>query len=218
LRNVDPDKALRMIEKIRSDSKTGTKDVKNNPVVVGEISEGIALGFDVRSDIETAMKNGQINTATYISFKKQLGNREFQRGLAYINKSLQPSPADRWTPDRNLRHAEAIDDYEERVAKGENPIDVARDIVDLNVGQSRRSLLGLRSPRYLTGDKTNPQDLENAKRKTAEAFRRGALNGYEFKRESEIIKKLEELAHEIGLTDDDEEMDRRLKASKKAGR
>ena len=105
------------------------------------------------------------------------------------------------------------------ISRIKNPIKIAREIVDLNMGQSKRSIAGVRAPRYLTGDKTSLQDIESAKMKTLEAFNRGALTSDEFKRESEIIKELEDLIREMGSTEGvDEDTARRLKLSEKAGK
>lgn len=216
LRKVDPDKALSMINRLRSDAKEGAEAVKNNPVVVGQIAEGLELGLDVEDNVDAALKNGQINTATYISMKGKLGDREFKRGLYYINRALQPAPADKWTPDRNVRHAEAIDDYQDRVANGGDPVKVAREIVDLNIGHIRRTISGIRAPRFLVGDKMDIQDVEAAKAKTVEQFKRGAITVEEFQRESEIFKEIGQLIDELGTTEKvDEEMSGRMKQSEK---
>jgi len=41
----------------------------------------------------------------------KLGDRNFKQGMGYISRALKPSEADKWTPDRHVRFAEAVDDF-----------------------------------------------------------------------------------------------------------
>lgn len=215
LRNIDPDKGLAMINRLRSEARLAKEDVENNPVIVGSLASDIELGLDVSDRMDQALMTGNIKSGTYINLKAKLGDREFKRGLYYINRALQPSPADKWTPDTHVRFAEAIDDYQSRVAQGQNPIEVAREIVNLNIGHIRRTISGLRTPRFLAGEKTSILDLALAKTITIGKYEAGAITIEEFNREAKLIKQLESLLNQLsdreGINTD---MSDRVKQSK----
>jgi len=215
-RSIDPDKGMAMITRLRTTQKEEKEPDENNPVVVGGLASDIELGLDVAERLDLALTNGDIKSGTYITLKAKLGDRNFKQGMGYISRALKPSEADKWTPDRHVRFAEAIDDYQTRVGQGQNPIEVAREIVDLNIGHIRRTILGLRTPRFMTGEKTNLMDLALAETITAGKYQAGELTIDEFNREAKLIKQLEDLIGELsGGEGLGAEMSDRAKKSKK---
>lgn len=197
-RRIDPDKGshlLSLIKKSRDDKP------KDNPVVVGRIASALELGTDVSGDLEAALQKNDIKPATYINLKKQLGDRDFKRGLYHVNYALKPSEADQWTPDKHLRHAEAVNEYSSRVAAGEPPMDVAKGVVENFTADVRRTIRGIAAPRFLTGEKTNLQSLKDAQIKTAEEFRKGRISTDDFNREAERIQVLMDLAERLNQND-----------------
>ncbi|MBW2632316.1 MAG: hypothetical protein JRC90_11285 [Deltaproteobacteria bacterium] len=214
-RSIDPGKGMAMITRLRTSQKDEKEPDENNPVIVGRLASDIELGFDVDERLYLALTNGDIKSETYITLKAKLGDRDFKQGMNYVSRALKPSQADKWTPDRHVRFAEAIDDYQARVGQGQNPIDVAREIVDLNIGHIRRTILGLRIPRFLTGEKTNLMDLALAKTVTVGKYQAGELTIEEFNREAILIKQLEDLVGELsGGESLGTEMSGRIKQSK----
>jgi ribosomal protein S20 len=187
-RRLDPDKAKVLLDELRAEAR-GEKTL-NDPMFVGDLASRIELGEDVSESLAAGVKSGRIKTETYIALQKQQSDRDYQRGSSYINYALKPSEADQWTPDKHIRHAEAVDEYSSRVAAGEAPMAVARNIVDRHTDEVRRTFRGLPAPRFLTGDKRNRQDLNAAREKTVQAFRKGLLTEEEFNREAERLEQL----------------------------
>jgi hypothetical protein len=90
---------------------------ENDANVVGELSESLELGVDIEEDLTTALGQGEITAASYINLKRAMGVKDHKRGLYYINNSLKPTQFEAWNPDKFRRHADAVEEYNERVAE-----------------------------------------------------------------------------------------------------
>jgi hypothetical protein len=169
----------------------------NNPVVVGELGEALAAGQDISADLKSALHAGQIKTETYISMTQKAADQEYKRGARHLAEAMKPSPADRYTPDKNRRYADAVLRFDNLVSSGVKPIDAAQQVVDAYLGDRGRTLNGLPSPRYLQGsDKTDIDALQRAKNQAASAYQFGEIDTQEYKYQMELIEKLEKIARE----------------------
>ena len=171
----------------------------NNPIVVGEIAEKIALGEDATTDLETAMSEGQITTETYLSMRTNVAKKGFSDAKAFITSAIKP-PEFYYNPDKSLAYAEAIKSFNVRVSSGEDPWKVANEIVQNNTSNIRRSLVGLAVPTYLKGGAKAAKDidaLEAAKFETAMAFQKGDLTVEEYSYQIGIIQERINLVNEM---------------------
>ena len=79
------------------------------------------------------------------------------------------------------------------MAAGEPPKDVADDVVDryrlLDPGPT-----GLPKPRFLRGDRSDLESLENARQATAAAYQEGRITKAQAVEESRLIKQLMDMA------------------------
>lgn len=220
-RKIDPMKGRGMIDRLRAEAQKGAVKI-NNPVVVGDLASDIESGLDVEGlgdRLDAALINEDIKTETYITLKSKMANREFRRGISYINRSLKPGFLDKWSSDTHIRHAEAIDDYQVMVAGGMDPVEAAREIVDRNIGDVRRSITGLRKPYLLEGDKTDGMALALARTLTVDKFKNGGLTLEEYKREIFLIDELEKLSIQLRSSESVEgDIVGRAERSRKLGR
>ena len=179
----------------------------NNPIVVGEIAEKIALGEDATTDLETAMSEGQITTETYLSMRTNVAKKGFSDAKAFITSAIKP-PEFYYNPDKSLAYAEAIKSFNVRVSSGEDPWKVANEIVQNNTSNIRRSLVGLAVPTYLKGGAKAAKDidaLEAAKFETAMAFQKGDLTVEEYSYQIGIIQERINLVNELNQAMDNSE-------------
>ncbi|MDY0242700.1 MAG: hypothetical protein RBR34_11030 [Rhodospirillaceae bacterium] len=97
-------------------------------------------------------------------------------------------------PDVSARESTAIREYNERVAGGEDPAQVADDVVPrYRIQPLSASAMGM--PKYIGGgSKDNLADLERARQETARRFQSGEIKQPEAKREAELIRQLMEIA------------------------
>lgn len=95
--------------------------------------------------------------------------------------------------DTAFRKATAIREFNERVAAGEPPKDVADDVVD-RYRLSDPGPTGLPKPRFLDGDRSDLDALENARQATAAAYREGRITKAQAVEESRLIKQLMDMA------------------------
>lgn len=190
-RRIDPDKGSHLLSLLKGG---GAEKAKDNPMVVGRIASALELGADVGPDLDAALGRNEIKPETYVSLKKQAGDRDFKRGMYHVNYALKPSDADQWTPDKHIRHAEAVEEYTSRVAAGEPPMVVARSVVETFTSDVRRTIRGIAAPRFLAGEKTSLDALRKAQAETAKAFQSGKISVDDFNREAERIQLLLDLA------------------------
>ncbi len=208
-REIDPDKGASLLSSLRSDGRRE----ENDPVVLGDLVASLELGRDITEPLTSARTRGQVKTETFIALRKEQANEQFRRGLNLIN-GLKPSESDKWSPDKHIRYTEAVDEYSSRVASGQEPIEVGREILGRYMGDVRRTARGILRPRYLDGDKLDPGALEEAKEKTAQAFQAGKIDASEFAREAERLQLLTELAQRA-RADAEELTSEELKAREK---
>jgi hypothetical protein len=177
--------------------KDGKGPEHNNWRVMGEISEKIGMGINQSKELDKAMARGHAKVETYLSWKKEGGNKENQKGMRRINDILKPSAADKWKPDLNARHGEAMDRYEDLKLQNYSPEEAADKVIDEYSAELRRTVAGLPTPSFLlTGDKLDPAALANAKERTIAAFKRGGLARGELEYQMQLIEDLLKLSSE----------------------
>ncbi|MFP3928638.1 MAG: hypothetical protein ACLFUP_07020, partial [Desulfobacteraceae bacterium] len=199
-------KALQQaIEKASFEPTLEEEDEDNDPITVGQIAEQLELGMDIRPQLKTALIEGDIKTETYISMLRAVGKADYSQGFNFLRNALKPTQMEKWNPDRNLRYAEAIDEYNAQVARGQDPLEVSHELVDLYLGDQRRTLGGLRRPRFLIGKKDNIDDLHRAQEATRQKFLNRTIDAQEYEREMDLIEELMDLVDEqykLGLEAD----------------
>lgn len=166
----------------------------NNPVVLGELGEKLERGIDIRRELKQALKNHQIKPETYATMLRQSTQKAYKQGLAFVSSSLRPSAADKWDIGKHSRYANAVDEYNRRVADGEDPDEVSHDIVRQYIGQDRnllrQAVKGYRRPRFLQGDIESLPALDAAATATRSAFLAGRITEQEYDREAWLIQEI----------------------------
>lgn len=206
-RDLTPEKGYALIRRLREDAKGG-KTEANNPEVVGDLARRLALGDDIADDLNAAMIKGDIKDQTFITMTANMAKEDVKRAYSYINKAMQPSE---YEMDFNLKQtwADAVDLLNERIARGQDPMTSARDIV-----RSRRKRLPTPPagrPRYLSGT-LETTSLETAMRETVEGFRAGQIGPVEANQEIELIERhMEWLRLQTDADDTLSEMDKEIK-------
>ncbi len=184
-RDLDPEKGFKLINRLRTDAKQG-KIQENNPIVVGDLAVRIGRGEDVSLELIDGLANGDIKDETYITLSTNMGKLEVQRAYSYINKAMQPSE---FETDFNLKQtwADAIDLLNERIARDEDPMTAARDIVRLR--RKRLPTPPAGRPRYLDGDVKSISDLEKAMSLTVKNFKADKIGSIEANQETDLIER-----------------------------
>ncbi len=184
-RDMDPEKGFKLINRLRTDARQG-KAQTNNPVAVGALAVRIGRGEDVLDELNELVASGDIKDQTYITLTTNMGKLEVQRAYSYVNKAMQPGemvtdiePKQSW--------AEAIDLLNERIARDEDPMVAARDIVRHRI--KRLPIRPVGRPRFLTGKVDNIPDLEKAMAETVKQFRNDKIGVVEANQETNIIER-----------------------------
>lgn len=201
-------KTFLAIEKLIKKGDIGS----DNPLVVGDLNDQIALGVDVSDQLSIELEQGQISGKTYAAMRKALSNKQSTIGLKILNEALQPSPADKWSPDKNLKHSNATVDYYNKVAAGMKPVDAAQEIIQDYTSHLRRTKNGIPKPYYLNGDKNDISALNEAEEVTVRSYELNTITPSEYTRQIEIINNLKDLINDSGKT---EESNKHLEELKK---
>jgi hypothetical protein len=184
-RDLDPEKGYKLIRRLQEDQASGGRAV-NNPIVVGDLAQRIALGEDVNTALDEELAAGNIKGETYVTMKANVTKDDVKNAFSYINKAMQPSE---YEMDFNLKQswADAIDLLNERIAKGEDPMRSARQIVKMR--RKRLPTPPAGRPRYLSGDVTKIFDLEMSMRETVDQYKAGRIGPVEANQEVELIER-----------------------------
>jgi len=164
----------------------------NNPYVVGPIAEKLALGGDIREDLNKAAANGDIKSETFITMSGTNADKQKAEGMGLLVRALKPRPADKYNPDLHLAYADAIDLYNIRVRElpeGTTPIDIARDIVGAKADDVARTMSGLLRPRYFEGQQYTLETLSEAQKRTIDAYYDGQILEGEYSFQIRLIEQ-----------------------------
>jgi len=172
------------------------EEVEDNPLVVGDFSESIAFGIDVKKELKTALKQKQISGKTYAAMMKALSKERSSLAVKILNEALAPSQLDRWSPDKNLKHSQATIDMLYKIAAGKDPIEASLETIEDYTSHLRRTRNGLPKPTYLDGDKNDVTALNEAEEVTVTAYELGIMSPDEYSRQIETINDLKGLIND----------------------
>jgi len=165
--------------------------IKEDPFTKADLDESLIRGEeDFRAQLKSALFNKHIKGATYSTYLKQYNNNEYKAGSAYIARAIKPSDADQYDEDKALKYADAQDLYRAKIKGGMDYDTASKEVVAQALSETQRTIRQVLRPKYLKGDKTNPDALEAAKYETAIAFEKGLVGVEEYKREIQAIEDL----------------------------
>ena len=175
---------------------------ENNPIVLAEIQEEIEKGRDARPLLQAALQNGEIKDQTYSTMIGQVAKGEYKEAVSFVARALKPSEADRWSQDKHLKYAEAMDRFNTLIDTGIEPIDAAKTVVNSYTSDLRRSIQGLRRPMFLKGKKNNLNDLVTAEEASSQAYLRKEISETAYLDELQLIDQLKEIVSAWENTDE----------------
>lgn len=153
--------------------KARESTVIDNPWVVAELHDNVERGIEVSADrLKSLIDSGELSEKTAASIGKHQVDEKSKRAVSYIDKALRPSDADKWSPDKHVKYADAMRLYYAKIESGIDYEEAAYEVVRGYVDGIRRTLRGLRTPEGLSPDqKKDTAALEQAKLKLAEDLR-----------------------------------------------
>jgi hypothetical protein len=195
---------------IRNDMKDPT--IANDPYVVGALAEAQELGRDISIDLDQAMAAGNIKKETYIAMRTAAAKKGFDRAFKFVVNATK-LPSDFYNPDKQLLYAEGLERFNLRVAAGEPPLLVAREVVESWTDDVSRTIIGLPRPRFMPAgmEKGDLAALDQAEQRTIE--NRGRFSTVsEYRMEMDNINALRQLAEAYSKsTKSNPELEKRLK-------
>lgn len=164
---------------------------ENNPETLGRIAKMIEFkNYDqAEAELIEALSIGNVKGETYISMIRNIAQDQMSDATGYINRAIQPGEFE-FDLEPKQRWAEALRDLNIRTRGGEDPMQVALNIIELNERVESQNLSGFRKPRYLRGKKDDPTALDEAVNGTVEAYYSKLIGEEEYKREIELIENI----------------------------
>lgn len=178
-----------------------------SPFVKSDLEANILRGTeDFKVQLKSALHNGYIKGTTYTAYLKQYNNEKYKAASSYIARALKPSEADKWSEDKHVKYADAMDLFKAKIENGADYDMASKEVVSQYISEMNRSIEGLSKPKYLKGAKDDIDALETAKYDTAMAFHDNLIGVEEYKREirtiENLIKVLRDNESMIGLDAD----------------
>jgi hypothetical protein len=187
--------------------------VIDNPFTVTDLHDQIERGVDVTDSIRSAIESGSLSEKSASAIGKHQTDERSKRAMQYIDRALRPSDADKWSPDKHLKYADATRLYYAKVTSGMDYEQAAFEVVKGYINDVRRTWRGLPTPEGLQGEqKKDPASLEKAKTVLVEKFRSGQITPTEYKERMKNIDSLIKLADEDSQA---EAMDTEIEALRK---
>ncbi len=168
----------------------------DNWETVVAINERVNIGEDATEDLRTAVVKGLISQKTAAAIGKHMKDEEYKRAAAQMDRALKPSEFDKWSKDKNLRHAEAYELFWGKMASGKKPLEAATEVIEQYLGSMSRSAKMLGRPRNLQGAIDDPAALSAAKQATVQDLQTGRISAEEYKAEMNRIERLEDNARD----------------------
>lgn len=168
----------------------------DNWETVVAINEIVNIGEDATEDLKTAVVKGLISQKTAATIGKHMKDEEYKRAAAQMDRALKPSEFDKWSKDKNLRHAESYELFWGKMASGKKPLDAANEVIEQYLGTMNRSAKMLGRPRNLQGAVDDVDALKEAKQLTVQDLQTGRISAEEYKAEMNRIEKLEDNARD----------------------
>jgi hypothetical protein len=193
--------------------KARESTVVDNPWTISELHDQVERGQDITEQLRTAVEAGQLSGKTAASLGKHAVDEKSKRAMQYIDRALRPSEADKWSPDKHLKYADATRLYYAKIAGGTDYEQAAYEVVKGYIDNVRRTVKMLPTPEGLTSEqKTDLTALEQAKQATAEKFRSGRLTPDVYREQMNALDNLIKIAVEQQQAG---EMDAELEAIRK---
>ena len=169
----------------------------DNPWVVVEAQQMVEQGQDVTQFLKTAEESGQLSTKTVASVGKHSIDEKSKRAMQYIDRALKPSEADKWSPDKHLKYADATRLYYAKIASGMDYDQAAVEVVRGYIDGVRRTLRTLPTPQGMTPDqKTDTAALNQKRAELVEKFRTRQITPEVYTEEMKNIDALIKIAEE----------------------
>lgn len=185
----------------------------NNPWVVSDLHDQVKRGIDINDAIRKAVDSGSLSEKSAAQIGKHATDEKSKRAMQYIDRALKPSEADKWSPDKHLKYADATRLYYAKVQSGMDYEQAAAEVVKGYIDGIRRTVKMLPTPEGMSNDqKTDLTALENQKAVLAEQFRKKAITSEVYRARMTNIDSLIKIATEEQQTS---EMDTELDALRK---
>lgn len=169
----------------------------DNPFLVSDLHGQIERGVDVTPLIAEGVANGSLSKKTAASIGKHQTDEKSKRAMQYIDRALRPSELDRWSPDKNLKYADATRLYYAKVAGGMDYEQAAFEVVKGYVDGVRRTVKMLPTPEGLTNDqKTDLAALEQSKQMIVSKLRSGLITPEVYREQMNAVDNLIKIAIE----------------------
>lgn len=195
-RNLDPSAYKRLL-----DAATGREEPQTNVVLYNELRQKAGRGIDIRGEVTRAANNGLLNQSAIDKLHSEMEqnspqayiSNNYKRGRDQILTRLKAPDVGPLAPFQKDILGKQLDAWAtwSRENPTATPQEAQREFEALiKEGQliNRETLVvAQRKPRFLVGSQEAP-NLEETKRKTVEAFRRGEITKRELERQAEIIR------------------------------
>ena len=135
--------------------QTRDREGYNDPVVVGDIAEGIEMKRDMGPQLNNALTTGRIKKETYIQFKKQIGNDKYWEALTRMRGAFEPSPMDKFSEDRHLKWENAFTYFNTLIEGSMTPAEAADTVINGHYTKVQRTVSTLPRPAFWTGGNIN---------------------------------------------------------------
>ncbi len=178
------------------DAQEKGEAVEEDPYVKARLASDVALGRDVRMDLDQALENGTINSQTYVRLRETAASDEMSKAFQYVNNAIKPSDLEPYHADRNVRHAKAVDEVYERIEIGKSPYVAAKEVIDIFLQDIKRTIKGIPRPMLLQGEKTDMQALNTAESETVRHYQEGRMHPRTYQRQLDRINELKKLVRE----------------------
>ena len=164
---------------------------------VFDLHDKIRRGIDVTDEIRVAVEDGILSEKSGADIGKHQTNEKSKRAMQYIDRALKPSEADKWSPDKHLKYADATRLYYAKIAGGMDYEQAAYEVVKGYIDSVRRTLRGLRTPEGLTDEqKTDLTALEQSKAVIVEKLRSKQITPEVYREQMNNIDNLIKIAVE----------------------
>ncbi len=184
-----------------SEAKESTQT--DNPYTVVALQDKVERGIDITNDIAAAISGGQLSEKTAAAMGKHQVDEKSKRAMQYLDRALKPSEADKWSPDKHVKYADATRLYYAKIADGMDYEQAAYEVVRGYIDGIRRTFKGLPTPEGLSPDqKKDVPSLEAAKAALVEKYRNNRISANEYKEKMGTITSLLQLATEVQQADE----------------
>jgi hypothetical protein len=175
--------------------------VIDNPWMVTELHDKAERGVDITTDLRNAVEVGSLSEKTAASIGKHTTDEKSKRAMQYIDRALKPSEADKWSPDKHLKYADATRLYYAKIQGGMDYETAAAEVVRGYIDGVRRTVRMLPTPDGITQDqKTDMTALETSKQTLAEKFRKNQITPEVYREQMKNIDALIKIAVEDQTT------------------